>query len=340
MNYQKLLKRILGQLSEYKGVIDNLSTCYLADKKKHEEELARMEGVYTPGYIEEYKKNWKPVRDYSGEISTAREKASRIADSCLEKIKKELDDYFCVPVSAGFSATVTAVKSLGVTLNNREFELLQKASGGYWGLRLLNELGVSRTKTEQAAVLDDGQLKRVDKDVKTPYGAVDLPDIEKAYDGLQDMRNSVFTALEGYCGEGYELKDIIFPVNDTTVKTKENLEKEYGVQTDKPTLDTLSIAKMASSAKCFNEDYPSYTAFSEMMGGLAATMPALKKKTTLTEGDKKLIDALIDPAYPALAKDRAVKIARADNKLAEILRLDSRYETAVKDALGEVSDNE
>lgn len=340
MKYQKLMKKIMEQLNEYKGIIDNLSTCYLADKKKHEEELAKMEGIYTPQYIEEHKKNWKPARDYSGEIDTARKRYQEKVCSYLGQIEKEMDNYFSVPVDSGFSATVTAVKSLGVTLSNREIELLQKSSGGYWGLRLLNELGMSRTNTEQSAVVEDGQPKYIDKNAKKPYGAAELPDIEKAYDALQDVKNSAFTALEGYCGNGYALQDVIFPVNDMAVKTKENLKKEYGVQTDKPTLDTLSIARMASAEKCFNEDYPSYTAFCGMMGGLAATVPKPKKKTYLTESDKKLIDALIDPDFPVLAKDRAVKIAEADSKLAEILALDNRYGAAVRDALGEVSGNE
>lgn len=340
MKYQKLMKKIMEQLGEYKGIIDNLSICYLADKKKHEEELAKMEGVYTPQYIEEHKKNWKPARDYSVEINEARKRCQEKVRSYIEKIEKEMDGYFSVPVDSGFSATVTAVKSLGVTLNNREIELLQKSSGGYWGLRLLNELGMSRSKTEQGAVLEDGRPKRINKDVKTPYGAEKLPNIEKAYDSLQDMKNSVNMAFEAYCGNGYVLKDFIFPVNDMAVKTKENLEKGYGVQTKNPTLDALSISRMASAEKCFNEDYYSYTAFSEMMGGLASTMPEPKKKTYLTESDKKLIDALIDPDFPVLAKDRAVKIAKADSKLAEILALDSRYSTAVKDALGEVSEND
>lgn len=34
MKYQKLMKKIMEQLGEYKGIIDNLSICYLADKKE------------------------------------------------------------------------------------------------------------------------------------------------------------------------------------------------------------------------------------------------------------------------------------------------------------------
>ncbi|MDE7280368.1 MAG: hypothetical protein K2N36_01330, partial [Ruminiclostridium sp.] len=86
----------------------------------------------------------------------------------------------------------------------------------------------------------------------------------------------------------------------------------------------------------FNENYQSYTELSEIMENLAATMPTPKRKEVLTDDDKKLIDTLIDSKYESLAKDHAVQIAKADEHLAELLRLDTRYGEAVKTALGEV----
>ena len=65
-----------------------------------------------------------------------------------------------------------------------------------------------------------------------------------------------------------------------------------------------------------------------------------ERKTTLTDSDRKLIDTLINSNYPSLAQDDAIKIAKADNRLAEILSLDERYGAGVRKALGEVSDNE
>ena len=70
---------------------------------------------------------------------------------------------------------------------------------------MLNELAVSRTKTGQRAELDDkNEMKRVEKEVKMPYGGVELPDIEKVYDNLQSARNAVNAAFKGYCGKNYE----------------------------------------------------------------------------------------------------------------------------------------
>ena len=68
-------------------------------------------------------------------------------------------------------------------------------------------------------------------------------------------------------------------------------------------------------------------------------MPEPKRKTTLTDSDKNLIDTLISTDYPSLAQS-AIKIAKADSRLVEILSLDERYGKAVKEALQEGADNE
>lgn len=341
MKYQLFMKKVMQQLGEYKGTVDELATSYQSELARREKELTGTNGKYTDSYIEEARKNWKPSKDYSGEISKAREKHKKIALAYLGQIQKELDSYFQIPVDSGFATTVTAVKSLGMTLNNREFELLQGKANGYWGLRLLNELAVSRTKTEKRAELgDNSEMKRVEKEVKIPYSNIGLPDIEKAYDNLRNVINAVNIAFDGYCGKDYALKDIVFPVDEATERTNAKLAEAYGVEPQKQTLDSVTISKMASSIKCFDENYRSYTVFSEMMDSLAATMPEPKRKTALTDSDRNLIDTLISPNYPSLAKDDAIRIAKADSRLAEILSLDERYGKAVKEALGEVLDNE
>lgn len=339
MKYQKFIKKVMEQLTEYKETVDTLATSYQLEVAKREEELTGTKGKYTDEYIKETRLNWKPSKDYSGEISRSREKHNKIALAYIDQIQRELDSYFQIPVDSGFAATVTAIKALGVTPNNREFDLLQGASGGYWGRRLLNELAISRTKTEQGAELENGEMKRTEKEAKMPYGGVELPDIEKVYDSLQNVKNAVNMAFEGYCGTNYELKDIVFPIDKALEQTNAKLSETYGVQPQKPTLDNMAITKMADSIKCFDESHRPYAVFSEMMGGLAATMPELKGKTALTDSDKKLIDTLISPNYPSLAQSDAIKIAKADSRLAEILSLDERYGKEVRKALGEVSDN-
>lgn len=340
MKYQKFMKKIMEQLTGYKGVIDSLSSSYLEERVKHEKELEGMRGKYTESYIEESRRNWKPSKDYGKLIAAEREKYQKNAVAYLDKIKTEMDAYFQIPVDSGFAATVTAVKSLGVTLNNKELEVLQNASGGYWGLRLLRELGVSRSKPEQRAVLENGEPKAVKGEKGIPFFGVELPDIEKAYDSLQSVKNAVNMAFEAYCGDNCELKDIVFPLSKYTEETNARIAAEYGTEPPKQTRDAMTISRMSSAKRFFDENHTSYTGFSEMMDSLAATMPKPKRKESLTDSDRKLIDTLIDSKYESLGREQAIQIAKADEHLAEILRLDERYGAAVRKELGEVSENE
>ncbi len=340
MEHKEFIKKIIQQMKTYENIVDGLSSSYVEEHAKHEQELEAMRGKYTESYIEESRRNWKPSRDYGKLITAAREKHQKNANAYLDKIKAEMDGYFQIPVDSGFAATVTAVKSLGLTLNNREFEVLQGASGGYWGLRLLNELGVSRSKTEHQAVLEDGEPKYEKVEKGIPYRGVELPDIEKAYDCLRDAKKAVDLAFENYCGANNELKDIVFPLSKYKEETNAKLAQEYGIQPPKQTRDIMTISKMASAKKFFDENHAYYAALSEMMDSLDATMPKPKRKTELTDYDRKLIDTLVNSNYPAIAQDDAVRIAKADSRLGEILSLDERYGAAVRKALGEAGENE
>ncbi len=340
MKYKTLMAKILKELNEYKSIVDDTAIVYLKECNEHKRELEKMQKKFTPEYIKEFDKNWQPKGNYGDIISAAKEKHRKVALAYIDQIQKELDSYFQIPVDSGFAATVTAIKALGVTPNNREFDLLQGASGGYWGRRLLNELAISRTKTEQGAALENGEMKRTEKEAKMPYGGVELPDIEKMYGSLQNVKNSVNMAFKGYCGANYELKDIVFPIDKVQEDRNARIAEAYVVQPQKQKLDTMEITKMAGSIKCFDKNHSTYITFSEMMGALAATMSEPKRKTTLTDSDRKLIDTLISPNYPSLAQSDAIKIAKADSRLAEILSLDERYGKEVRRALGEVSDNE
>lgn len=43
MRYKMFMKKIFQQLTEYKNIIDNLSTLYQSEKNKFEEELNQMQ---------------------------------------------------------------------------------------------------------------------------------------------------------------------------------------------------------------------------------------------------------------------------------------------------------
>ncbi len=341
MKYQKFMKRILQELTEYKGTVDTLAISYQSEVARREEELTGAKGKYTDEYIAESRRNWKPSKDYSGEISAEREKHKKNALAYLDQIQKEMDGYFQVPVNPSFASTVTALKTVGAKISNREFQLLQGASGGYWDRKLLSELGANRTKKDDKVKLNgSNEPERTTVDKPTPYTGVELPDIEHAYENLQNVKNAVNTAFEAYCGMNYELKDVVFPLSKATEETNAKIESAYGIKAQPQKIDTLTLTRMASSIKCFDENYHPYTAFSELMGGLAATMSEPARKTLLTDSDRKLIDTLISPNYPSLAQSDAIKIAKADSRLAEILSLDERYGKEVRKALGEVLDNE
>lgn len=335
MNYKKIMQKILGELKMYKSEIDKLAADYQSERGKFNEEMEAAEGKFTESYIAETRANWKPSKNYSGLVKMARETHSKTVMGCISQLEQQLNDYFRAPADANFCATLNSIKLLGVTPDNLELKLLQETSGGYWGRKLRNHLAISRTKTEQAAELKGGEMMRTEKEIKIPYGGIDLPDIEKAYDALQSVKNAVSTALEGYSGEGFELKDIIFPPNKTAEETSRKLAEAYGTQPQKQTLGAMEISKMATSIRCFSENYRPYTEFEKMMDGINATLPETSKKTELTENDRELIDLIIEPQYPSLAAGKAVEIAKKDERLSELLKLDSRYGQKVREALGE-----
>lgn len=340
MNYKKIMQKIFAELKMYKSEIDKLAADYQSERGKFDEEMEAAKGKFTPEYIQESRQNWKPRLDYAGLISMARETHSKNVTRCISQLERQLNDYFKTPADANFCATLTAIKALGANLSNREFSLLQESANGYVGRRLLNELAVTRTKTEQAAELKDGEMTRTQKEKPIPYEGVDLPDIEKAYDALQSVKNAVSTAFGGYCGENFELQDIVFPLDRAAEETSRKLAETYGVQPQKQMRGVMETTKMATSINCFSEDYRSYVEFTKVMDGINATIPKPLKKTELTEDDKILIDSLIDFRYPNSAKEKAVEIAGKDERLRELLELDERYKDAIEKALGEASDNE
>lgn len=260
MDYKKSFKQIMRQLAAYKADIDSLASMYLEESRKHEEELRGMAGVYTEEYINESRKNWKPKMDYGKDICTLRTKYQKTADVYFNRIKKEIDHYFCVPVDSGFSATISAIKATGAVLSNREFELLQNASNGYWGRRLLSELAVNRTvKSVKTELGENNEPELNGMDRPVPFGGVKLPDIESVYGALQGVKDSVSMAFSGYCGASYELRDFVFPADGTQAETAGKFKEEYGIEPPKKKPDTMIIVKMAGSVQCFDENYAPYT---------------------------------------------------------------------------------
>lgn len=153
MNYKKIMQKIMTELTQYKGEIDKFTAGYQEERKRFNEEMEAAKGKFTDSYIQECYANWKPKLDFAGLINMSRERHAKNVEKYISQLEQQLNNYFRTPADANFCATITAIASIG-NLTNREFSLLQGASGGYWGLRLLHELGISRTKTEQRGVLE------------------------------------------------------------------------------------------------------------------------------------------------------------------------------------------
>lgn len=71
--------------------------------------------------------------------------------------------------------------------------------------------------------------------------------------------------------------------------------------------------------------------FSTIMDQANSILPENKIKRELTENDKRLIDILINPQYPTLARDKVIKIAQCNEDIGELLRLDERYKDYLQD---------
>lgn len=337
MKHHMLMKKIIKQLSEFKAEVDKISLEYAAEREVHEKQLKDMTGKYTPTFIEESRRKWKPETDYAEKINAVRKEHEVPAMTYFGKIKTEIDQYFQTPVESGFVNTLTAVKMLDVRLKSQEFEVLQGAAGGYWGLRLLQELAISRTSTGQGVKIEGGQPKSVSQEKPTPYVGVKLPKIEDVYKSLQSVKNALETAFSYYCGANYVLQDFIFSLNEERVEIERRIEKAYGVKTQEqtPKKSAVEISQMAYATKCVDDEHEVYLNFLKVMDEVAATMPKAKEKTYLTQKEKNLIDMLINVKYPTVAKQDAVKLAKSDEYLAELLKLDSRYRSVILEALEE-----
>ena len=83
------MKKVMEQLTEYKGTVDTLAAAYSTEKAKYEKELKSMQGKYTEEHIEESRRNWKPSKSYAEIINSEREKHQNIANAYIGQIERE-----------------------------------------------------------------------------------------------------------------------------------------------------------------------------------------------------------------------------------------------------------
>lgn len=328
MRMRNYFEKIMKELKDYKSFVDTLIPEYQAELSKHEAYLQSMEGKYTAEYIAETRAKWRPAKNYSGVMKSARDSHKATVDFYINLMKKQLDHYFNAPVKLEFSNKVTAIKLMGLQLSDSEFKLLQDSATSYIERRLLAQLAADRTRKEDTTVLNrdklqgsavvDSALERKQIDVNNPYSGVSVPDIEQIYRAFNGMKSNVNIALQWYCGEDMQFKEFVGCTSDN-----------YG-----------SIANVAHAPQCFDIDSNrSYKEFLELTDAANEILPESKVKKELTEADKKFIDAIISPddfeKYPSIEKKKAVEIAKTSPEVAALLMLDERFSKDVEEALAE-----
>lgn len=229
-------------------------------------------------------------------IDVARDKYKPLIDYYLDLHKKNLDKFFNGTLDAELSNKAQTFKAVGVELSQREFDALMQSAKSYYDLRVLGQLA------------DDMHL-----DFSVKNNEV-FSDIDRAYKYFEDYKNVLTSAINYYAGENAELKDFLPP------DTMGNKVESY----------------VPLSASTYFETRASENAFDDFMTKVYSILPEYKVKNTLTEKDRALIDSIIDPKYPSLAKTQIKAICGCDDNMAELFSLDERYSEYVNEYYAEL----
>lgn len=293
MKYKKRVEQITKTLKEFMETIDDLEGKFLQEKKQHEQELSEMHGKYTEQYINEYTQNWKPKVDYADVMAQRRAEARLSINYSMDQLKKQIDNYFNSPVRAEFANRINAISLTGLSLSNREFQVLAENVSGYMECRLLNHLAMSRTKERTDTVIKDKQPVFETREVSDAYLGVKLPDIDSVYEVFESYRNCTDLCLDNYTG------------------ANGGLFRFLGRKTP------------IASNSYFRLDMPKQ--LSDILENANKLLPENRVKRELSPEEKALVNLLVNENYPILAKSRVKELAEADEDMAALLSRDDRY---------------
>lgn len=299
MKYKKSLEKIMNVIMAHRDLVDNLAVLYKTEIANHEKELENMKGTYTSEYISEYAKKWMAKGNYANAIKASSEKTLAEVTHYSERIKRELDSYFDTMVRPDFANQINALISTGMPLRDKEFKRLAENAQSYMELRLVKNFAESRTEKVNKDILnEDGSVTKQEVDAKRPY-RIDIPDIDEVYASYDNFVAMSKQFSLCYAGANCELKMFL----DKSIS-------EYSV------LATMSYFKNRSDET-----------FAQTMEKANSVLPENKIKKTLSEADRKFIDAVINPEYPWLAEENIKRIVKngSDSELVELLKLDERY---------------
>lgn len=298
MIYKNYVSKITEALKKYKNDIDMLEKSYHSECEKVRTKANNMKGKWTDEYCSEYIKENIPDSTYKAKMQSMRAKAEPTVLHYLEMLKKSLDGYFNAPVRSDFANKIMTIQMTGLQLSNLEFSILSDSVSSYMEARLLNQLGLSRTKAGVVTELDSNGVPHSKKaDVLNPYYNKELPNIEETYNAFDNYKNAAKSLLYSYSGDNAEMSHLL----------EEEIPRYVSVSMDSYFRTGHEKAFLRAMDKC------------------ASILPESKVKLTLNENDKALIDLLIDSKYPSLAKDRVKELALADSHIASLLALDERY---------------
>lgn len=301
MKFKKYVSKISSELKGYRQKVDELEKQYKNAELKTTQEIEQMRGKYTEEYISEYKKGINLTSKFKPMINQAREQARPVVDFYLDLIEKEINGYFNAPVSTNFANKINAISLTGMKLSNVEFQILQDSASSYMERRILNHLAESRTRSVEKVTLDsNNNPTRGSMELADPYQRIELPDIEKIYDAFSNFKRSVNFLLNNYSGNDATLSECL-----------DNTPKHISVTAD-------SYFRNRSEET-----------FVEILEKANAILPESKVKKSLSENDIKLIDTLVDPKYPTLAKSTVENISKVSPELSELFSLDERYKDYV-----------
>lgn len=301
MKYKKYVSKITSELKSYRQKVDELEKQYKNTELKTTQEIEQMRGKYTEEYISEYKKGVDLISKFKPMINQARDQARPVVDFYLDLIEKEINGYFNAPVSTNFANKINAISLTGIKLSDTEFQILQDSANSYMERRLLNHLAESRTRSVENVTLDSNHNPvRGNMELGDPFQKIELPDIEKTYTAFDNFKRSINFLLNNYSGNDATLSECL-----------DNTPKHISI-----TADSYFRNKSEET-------------FVEVLEKANAILPESKIKKSLSENDIKLIDTLVDPKYPTLAKSTVENISKVSPELSELFALDERYKDYV-----------
>lgn len=340
MKYKGFIVSIKDELLAFKRGVDSLVADFDKEEADMKKKLGEMREKYSESFANEYKEKWQPKRhDYKKEIEKLKGKCRNRLDTHLGQIKRELNEYFSTPPSPEFTALVSSIKTIGIRLSNEEFDSLRHEANGYWGLRLLSEIAGQRTKEGTKTEVKDGNIKT--SQVETPDPAsVRMPSIKNTYSVLKGLENSISIAL-GYMGKDGQLKRF-FPdessiLEENNKKNHEHLKEKYGFAADyesRPSASSIIQPVIASQQiQRLTGNGEAYSAFLDAMGGVECTIKKQDRYEQLSDNEREIVDALVDPRYEYSKKEKVEKLVKTNDIAAELLMRDGRYRNIAIEAL-------